>query len=125
MFLHHRAVLVIGATAAVVVTALALHASAAPAPGPSISWAPAPGVAGASAQPSAAGGVHAIPAAPPSSPASAGPLAGLQVPISAMFRQLNHETNATAVGQYSILRSIEDVLRERLDAFLRWVTRGH
>ena len=122
MFLHHRAVLVIGAAAAVAVTALALHASAAPPPGPSISWASTPT---ASAQPSVVGGVHPIPVARSTPQASGGPLAGLQIPIAAMFRQLNSETTATAVGQYSILHSIERVLRDQLEAFLRWVTRGH
>src|SRR5437660_5506101 len=73
MFLHHRAVLVIGATAAVAVTALALHASAAPPPGPSISWASTPT---ASSQPSAVGGVHPIPVARSTPQASGGPLAG-------------------------------------------------
>ena len=79
----------------------------------------------ASAQPSAVGGVHPIPVARSTPQASGGPLAGLQIPITAMFRQLNSETKATAVGQYSILHSIERVLRDQLEAFLRWVTRGH
>jgi len=121
MLLHHRATLFIGATATAAVTALALHASAAPPPGPSISWASTPGATAPSAAPSPVSGVRPIPVAPPPS-ASAGPLTGLQVPISAMLRQLNSETKATAIGQYTILDSIENVIRQQIDGFLRWVT---
>lgn len=123
MFVHHRAALAVGGAVAITVTVLALHASAAaPAPGPSISWAqPA---AAAPASPSAVSGVEPIPAAPAGPPADAGPLGGLQVPLSAMFRQLNSETKDTAVGQYSMLQSIENTLRQQIEGFLRWVTGG-
>jgi hypothetical protein len=123
MFVHHRAALAIGGAAAITLTVVALHASAStPAPGPSISWAQPAAVA--SASPSAVSGVEQIPSAPASPPAGTGPLAGLQIPLSAMFHQLNSETKDTAVGQYSILQSIENTLREQIESFLRWVTGG-
>ena len=125
MFFHHHAALVIGATAVIAVTAFAVHAAAsAPLPGPSITWGPTTGGAAASAQPSAVSGVQAIPTATPSPSAAAGPLSGLQVPLSAMFRQLNSETRATAVGQYSILQSIQNAIRRQVENFLHWVTGG-
>jgi hypothetical protein len=122
MLLHHRAVLTVGAITAVAVTVLALHASAGQPPGASITWASPPAVAGSPALPSADTGVRPVPVAPSSPTAAAGPLGGLQVPIAAMLKQLNSETKATAIGQYSILNSIENVIRQQLDAFLRWVT---
>lgn len=94
-----------------------------PPPGASISWAPQ-SAATAAGSPAAPAGV--LPRATPSS--SAGPaanaLGGLQVPLSAMFQQLNAETRNTAVGQYSILRDIGDAIRDRIVRFLDWISSG-
>jgi hypothetical protein len=115
----HRFRVVVGAAAAVGVTAFVIHAGAqAPPPGRYITWVPP---ASATASPGAG---PAIPFASPSPVANPGPLDSLTSPLSGLFKQLNANTAATAKGQYSILQALENALAAQIQRFLTWVTGG-
>ena len=124
MFVHHRFVVGACLVAGVVAVGVGLHAAAAPPPpaGASFSWGPSP-----TPSPSTDSGVAVpgspIPTASPA-PTPAQSLGGLQLPLSGLFRQLNSETESTAVGQFAILRDIGDAIRDRVVEFLRWVSAG-
>jgi hypothetical protein len=119
MVVVRRFSLLIGVAAAISVVALAVHAAAqAPVPGRYISWAPS---ASATASPGA-GPAIPIASAPPA--AGPGPLGGLAMPLSGLFKQLNVNTAATARGQYSMLQELESALATRVEQFLKWVTGG-
>jgi hypothetical protein len=60
--------------------------------------------------------------APPAT--ASGPLGGLSLPLSGLFKQLNLNTEETATGQFSILKELEDALAARISEFLHWVTGG-
>jgi hypothetical protein len=109
----------IGVAAAVGVVAIAVHVAApAPTPGRYISWA-APVEATASP-----GAGPAMPAASAAPVADAGPLGGLSMPLSGLFKQLNSNTAATATGQYSLIQDLEKAVAAHIQQFLNWVTGG-
>jgi hypothetical protein len=111
--------MLIGAAAAVGLVAFAIHATAqGPTPGRYVSWAPP---ATATATPGAGPAVP-IASAPPV--AAAGPLGGLTMPLSGLFKQLNVNTEETATGQFTILKDLENGLAARISEFLKWVTGG-
>jgi len=119
MVVLHRFRLLIGAAAVIGVVAFAIHATAqGPTPGRYISWAPP---ATATAPPGAG---PALPMASPSPVTDSGPLSGLAMPLSGLFKQLNTNTEATATGQFAILKELEDALAARISDFLKWVTGG-
>lgn len=127
MFLHHRAIATVCLVAAVVAVVIAMRAGSAP-QSASLTWGPAPGP---TAAPGAAGTVGAssapsaipVPQASPS-PSAASALGGLQLPLSAMFQQLNNETRNTAIGQYTILQEIGNTIRDNVSRYLTSVTGG-
>jgi hypothetical protein len=51
-----------------------------------------------------------------------GPLDGLRRPLGALLQRLNTDTAHNAAGQYSILQSLEQALRDYVERFLNWVT---
>jgi hypothetical protein len=111
--------LLLGAAATIGVVAFAVHATTqAPTPGRYISWAPP---ATATATPGA-GPALPLASAPPVT--DSGPFSGLSMPLSGLFKQLNANTEATATGQFAILKELEDALATRISDFLKWVTGG-
>jgi hypothetical protein len=116
----HRFRAIAGVAAVAGVAAFAIHAAAqqAPAPGKYISWAP-PAVA--TATPGAGPGLPLASASPVANP---GPLGGLTQPLSGLFKQLNDNTAATAMGQYSVLQDLESALAAHIQQFLKWVSGG-
>lgn len=120
--LRNRVVLAAVVTAAVLAVVVAMHASS-QTPGPaSLTWGPVPSPAtGAIASPAAR---VSVPQATPAPTSGRSPLAGLQLPLSAMFEQLNSETRNSAQGQYSILQEIGDAIRDHISQFLTSVTGG-
>jgi hypothetical protein len=119
MVVLHRFRLLLGAAAVVGVVAFAIHATAqAPTPGRYISWAPP---ATATASP---GTGPALPMASAPPVTDSGPFTGLATPLSGLFKQLNTNTEATATGQFAILKELEDALAARISDFLKWVTGG-
>jgi hypothetical protein len=119
MVFLHRFRLLIGVAAAIGVVAFAIHATAqAPTPGRYISWVPQ---ATATATP---GVGPALPIASAAPATDAGPLSGLAMPLSGLFKQLNANTAETATGQFSILKDLENALAARISDFLQWVTGG-
>lgn len=125
MPLRHPFLIGAAVVAAAVAVVIALHATAAAPPAATLTWGPAPLPSGApvgSGSGAAAATGIPIPQAPPHPPAASSPLGGLQLPLSALFQQLNGETRNTAVGQLSILGEIGDAIRDRITQFLNWVT---
>jgi hypothetical protein len=119
MFGPHRVRLLIGSAAAVGVVAFAIHSGAqAPSPGKYISWSPP---ATATATPGAG---PALPVASAAPEVNGGPLEGLTIPLSGLFKQLNSNTAATATGQYSLIEDLEKALASHIQQFLNWVTGG-
>ncbi len=119
MVVVRRFRLLIGFAAVIGVVVVAIHATAqAPTPGRYISWAPP---AAATASPGAGSAVP-IASAPPV--LGAGPLGGLAMPLSSLFKQLNVNTAETARGQYSIIQDLESALAAHVQQFLKWVTGG-
>ncbi|MGH7687776.1 MAG: hypothetical protein ACREN2_13315 [Candidatus Dormibacteria bacterium] len=119
--LRNRVVLATGVVAAVLAVVIALHASSQAPGSASLAWGPAPSPS-TSALASPTVGMPIAPATP--APASLSPLGGLQLPLSALFTQLNSETRNSALGQYSILQEIGDAIREHISQFLTSVTGG-
>jgi hypothetical protein len=119
MVVIRRFSLLIGVAAAIGVAVVAIHATAqVPVPGRYISWAPP---VSATASPGAG---PAVPTASAPPVAGAGPLGGLAMPLSGLFKQLNVNTAETARGQYSILQDLESALAAQVQQFLKWVTGG-
>jgi hypothetical protein len=119
MVVLHRFRVLLGVAAIIGLIAFAIHATAqAPTPGRYISWAPP---ATTTATPGAG---PALPMASASPVADSGPLSGLAMPLSGLFRQLNSNTEQTATGQFAILKELEDALAARISGFLKWVTGG-
>ena len=119
MVVLHRFRLFFGAAAAIGVVAFAVHATTqAPTPGRYISWAPP---ATATATPGAG---PALPLASAAPVPDSVPFSGLSMPLSGLFKQLNANTEATATGQFAILKELEDALAARISDFLKWVTGG-
>src|SRR5580700_5223708 len=116
---RHRLHLLVGVAAAGALVAFAVHAGAqAPSPGKYISWAPP---ATATATPGAG---PALPVASAAPEVDTGPLGGLTMPLSGLFKQLNTNTAATATGQYSLIQDLEKALASHIQQFLNWVTGG-
>jgi hypothetical protein len=119
MVVLRRFRLLFGAAAAVGLVAFALHATAqAPTPGRYISWVPPATV---TATPGA-GPALPMASAPPVT--DSGPLGGLAMPLSGLFKQLNLNTAETATGQFAMLKELENALATRISEFLKWVTGG-
>ena len=115
----HRFRALVGVAVAAGAVAFAIHAGAQPpTPGRYVSWAP-PAVATATP-----GAGPALPMASASPAANAGPLGGLSLPLSGLFKQLNVNTAATARGEYSVLQDLERALAAHIQQFLHWVTGG-
>jgi hypothetical protein len=116
----HRFRALVGVGAVVGAVAFAVHAGGAqtPTPGRYISWAP-PAVATATP-----GAGPALPMASASPAPSAGPLGGVTMPLSGLFKQLNANTAATAKGEYSVLQDLEGAVAAHIQQFLQWVTGG-
>lgn len=120
--LRNRVVLAAGVVAAILAVVIAMHASLQTPGTASLTWGPAPSPA-ASAVASPAGGIP-VPTSTPAPTSGWSPLAGLQLPLSAVFAQLNTETRTSAQGQYSILQEIGDAIRDHITQFLTSVTGG-
>ena len=118
MILLRRIRFLVGCVAATAAVLLALHLALQPAtPGQSITWSQPAGAA-AAATPNA---YASLPAASPTPrPGGAG-----MPPLGAVMQHLNAETARSASGQYSILQSLEDALREHIDQFLDWIVSRH
>ena len=120
--LRNRVVLAAGVVAAVLAVVIAMHASTQTPGSASLTWGPAPSPStGAAASPAAG---MPVPQATPAPTSSWSPLAGLQLPLSALFTQLNSETRNSAQGQYTILQEIGDAIRDHISQFLSSVTGG-
>jgi hypothetical protein len=120
MFVLRRFRLVVGCAALVTATAFAVHVVTQPVvAGRSITW----GTAAPAATAPLAPGVATGTAPPSSSPSSSvGPLEGLRRPLGALMQRLNTDTAHNAAGQYSILQSLEQALRDYVERFLNWIT---
>lgn len=119
MLRAHRFRALLGVAAIAGVVGFIVHAGVqAPTPGRYISWA-APAVTTATP-----GAGPALPVASASPVPNAGPFGGLTTPLSGLFKQLNANTAATARGEYSVLKDLENALAARVQQFLKWVTGG-
>jgi hypothetical protein len=120
MFVLRQFRLVVLCAAAIAATAFAVHMVMQPVvAGKSITWAATPpATPQASAGPSA-GGALARPSA--TAAPSSGPLDGLRRPLGALLQNLNADTAHNAAGQYSILQSLEQALRDHIEQFLNWI----
>jgi hypothetical protein len=121
MLVLRRFRLVVACAALVAAAAFAVHMATQPVvAGKSITWGvPSPPT------PQASAGTTATGASPPPAPAAtpvSGPLDGLRRPLGALLQRLNTDTAHNAAGQYSILQSLEQALRDYVERFLNWVT---
>jgi hypothetical protein len=125
MFVHHRAIAVICVIGAVIAVVVAMRAGSAAPQTASLTWdaAPSANPSGGAPQRTSAPSAIPVPQASPSASHASSP-GGLQLPLSAMFQQLNNETRNTAIGQYAILQEIGDAIRDRVTRFLTSVTGG-
>jgi len=106
------------AVAAAVAIGLLLHHGSAATQGSFISW----GTASSAAPAPAPGPVSVVPPSPTPTPGSAGIFGTLRIPLGGLFDQLNRDTANTARGQLSLLQTLEDALRQRLEQLLSWLT---
>jgi hypothetical protein len=115
--------LVLVCAGAIAAAAFAVHMAMQPVvAGKSITWAtPSSATPQTSAGPTAA--VLPRPSAKPS--AAPGPLDGLRQPLGALLQRLNSDTAHNAAGQYSILQSLEQALRDHIEQFLNWIVGKH